>query len=74
MTSFADRVEHAVQVAYATDYPMNPSRAQIEEALLPLINELQQMPRDQAVAYIRQSYSHVGYQALAVRLFKGQPT
>ena len=72
--SFADRVDSAVQTAYLMHQPFQPSKAEIEESLKPIIDALHQMPHEEAVAYIRESYTHTGYQALAVRMFKDQPT
>jgi hypothetical protein len=70
---FAHRIEIAVLSAQAAASPYMASKAEICDAIQPIITELQQMPREEAVAYIRESYSHIGYQALAVRMFKGQP-
>jgi hypothetical protein len=70
---FAHRIEIAVHSAQTAAAPYMTSKAEICDAIQPIITELQQMPREEAVAYIRQSYSHIGYQALAVRMFKGQP-
>ena len=73
MTNFANRIENAAQSAHAAAAPFMSSKAEICDAIQPIITELQQMPRAKAVAYIRESFSHIGHQALAVRMFKGQP-
>ena len=69
---FSYRIEKAAQSAHEAISDM-ASKAEICNALQPIITELQQMPHAEAVAYIRESYSHIGHQALAVRMFKGQP-
>ena len=73
MTNFANRIENAAQSAHAAAAPFMSSKAEICDAIQPIITELQQMPRAKAVAYIRESFFHIGHQALAVRMFKGQP-
>ena len=73
MTNFAKRIENAAQSAHAAAAPFMASKAEICDAIQPIVTELQQMPRAKAVAYIRESFSHIGHQALAVRMFKGQP-
>jgi hypothetical protein len=70
--TFAQRIESAVQFAMNAT-PYMPSKAEICDSIQPIINELHQMPHADAVAYMRESFSHNGYQALAVRMFKGQP-
>ena len=70
---FSYRIEKAVKSAQAAAAPYMASKAEVCNAIQPIITELQQMPHAEAVAYIRESYSHIGYQALAVRMFKGQP-
>jgi hypothetical protein len=70
---FSYRIEKAVQSAQAAAAPYMASKAEVCNAIQPIITELQQMPHAEAVAYIRESYSHIGHQALAVRMFKGQP-
>lgn len=72
--TFSKRIEAAAQSAHAAAFPFMASKAEICNAIQPIITELQKMPQDQAVAYIRESFSHVGHEALAVRMFKGQPT
>ena len=72
MKNFAFRIENAAQSAHDAAAPYMASKAEICNAIQPIIIELQQMPRVKAVAYIRESFSHIGYQALAVRMFKGQ--
>jgi hypothetical protein len=70
---FSQKIEDAAKSAHQAAAPFMASKAEICDAIQPLITELQQMPRNQAVAYIKESYSHIGHQALAVRMFKGQP-
>jgi len=70
---FSQKIEDAAKSAHQVAAPFMASKAEICDAIQPLITELQQMPRDQAVAYIKESFSHIGHQALAVRMFKGQP-
>ena len=70
---FSQKIEDAAKSAHEAAAPFMASKAEICNAIQPLITELQQMPRDQAVAYIKESFSHIGHQALAVRMFKGQP-
>lgn len=71
--TFADQVAHAVQDAQAQDeFRLSP--AQIETALLPIVRQLQAMPKAQAHAHIKASFTHEGHQALAVRLFKLEST
>lgn len=71
--NFAKRIEAAVQAAHQQTAPYMPSRAEVCDAIQPIIAELQAMPREEAAAYIRETYSHSGHQALAVRMFKNQP-
>tara|TARA_R110000823_G_C15572645_1_gene462002 strand:- start:104 stop:322 length:219 start_codon:yes stop_codon:yes gene_type:complete len=70
---FSYRIEKAAQSAQAAAAPDMASKAEVCNAIQPIITELQQMPHAEAVAYIGESYSHIGHQALAVRMFKGQP-
>jgi hypothetical protein len=72
--TFAQRIEAAAQSAHAAAAPFMASKAEIENAIQPVITELLAMPQQKAWDYIRASFSHVGHQALAVRMFKGQPT
>ena len=69
---FSDRIEQAAQSAHTAAAPDMASKAEVCNALQPIITALQQMSHAQAVAYITDSYSHSGHQALAVRMFKGQ--
>ena len=69
--TFADQVTQAVQAAQAQD-ALSLSPAQIEAALLPVVRRLWSMPPSEAHAYIRDSFTHEGYQALAVRLYKNE--
>lgn len=75
--TFAARVHQAVEAAQAQDY-LRLSPAQVEAALMPLVHDLWAMPTCEAHAFIRASFSHVGHEALAVRLYRtnaqGQPT
>ena len=70
--TFADQVTQAVQAAQAQD-ALRLSPAQIEDALMPLVRGLWAMQPAAAHAHIRESFSHEGYQALAVRLYKNEP-
>tara|TARA_R110002126_G_scaffold77224_1_gene192579 strand:+ start:133 stop:354 length:222 start_codon:yes stop_codon:yes gene_type:complete len=72
--TFAEKIEAAAQTVYTNSAPFMASKAAICDAIQPVINELLAMPQDVAIAYIRESFSHIGHQALAVRMFKGQPT
>ena len=72
--TFSKRIELAAETAHKTAAPFMASRAEICDAIQPIINELLAMPKNIAVAYIRESYSHIGHQALAIRMFKGQST
>lgn len=71
--TFAERIEQAAQAAHKAAHPYMASKAEICASLQPTIDELLAMPRPDALAYIRATYSHVGHQALAVRMFKNQP-
>ena len=71
--TFAQRIETAAQSAHQQTKPFMASKAEICDAIQPIIDELQQMPHSKAVAYIKESFSHIGHQALAVRMFKNQP-
>jgi predicted adenine nucleotide alpha hydrolase (AANH) superfamily ATPase len=71
--TFAQRVEQAAQSAHNASAPYMASKKEICDAIQPIINSLQAMRHDEAVSYIRASFSHVGHQALAVRMFKNQP-
>jgi hypothetical protein len=67
------RVEQAAKTILAEHAPWQPSIVQLEDGFLPLVNELKAMPEAEATAYIHDSYTHVGHQALVVRMFIGQP-
>jgi len=70
--TFAQKVESAAQLAYSNAAPDMASKAEICNSIQTVINELWSMPHELAVAYISESYSHIGHQALAVRMFKNQ--
>ena len=70
--TFAQRIENAITTAHKVAAPYMASKAEICNAIQPIIAELQQMAHADAVSYIKASFSHVGHQALAVRMFKGQ--
>jgi hypothetical protein len=70
---FSQRIEEAARSAHDAAAPFMASKAEICDAIQPIVTELKKMPREQAVAYIKESFSHTGHQALAVRMFKGQP-
>jgi hypothetical protein len=67
--TFAERIETATQLAHTNAAPFMPSKAEICDAIQPVINELLAMPTTVAKAYIRKSFSHNGYQALAISMF-----
>ena len=69
MTTFAARVHQAVQDAQALD-TLTLSPAQVEAAVMPVVHDLWAMPLDEAKAYIKASFNHVGHEALTLRLFK----
>ena len=71
--TFAQKIESAAQLAYSNALPVMASKAEICDSIQVVINELWEMPHQLAVAYICDSYSHNGHQALAVRMFKNQP-
>jgi len=71
--TFANRVEQAALSAHHNAAPFMASKAEICDAIQPIIVELWAMPYVDACAYIRESFSHIGHQALAVRMFKNQP-
>ena len=71
--TFAQKVESAAQLAHSNASPVMASKAEICDSIQVVINELWEMPYQLAVAYICDSYSHNGHQALAVRMFKNQP-
>jgi len=71
--TFAERIEQAAQEAHKAAHPDMASKAEICANLQSAINELWAMPRPDALAFIRATYSHIGHQALAVRMFKNQP-
>jgi hypothetical protein len=73
LLTFAQRVEIAAEFAYKKAAPCMASKAEICNAIQPVITDLQKMPRDKAIAYIKESFSHIGHQGLAIRMFKGQP-
>jgi hypothetical protein len=70
--TFAQHIEIAAQSAHNAASPDMASLAEVCDAIQPIITKLQQMPRTQAIAYIRESYSHIGHQALAMQMFKIQ--
>ena len=70
--TFAQKVESAAQLAHSNALPVMASKAEICDSIQVVINELWEMPYQLAVAYICDSYSHNGHQALAVRMFKNQ--
>lgn len=70
-TTFAQQVQRHVDTVQAL-HDLRLSPAQVEDALMPLVHWLWAMPLDEAKAYIRESFTHEGHQALTVRLFKGE--
>lgn len=72
--TFANRVEQAAQAAHTAASPYMASMAEICDSIQPIIDDLWAMKQSDAVAYICESFSHIGHQALAVRMYKGQDT
>lgn len=70
--TFATSIETAVQKAQMAAAPYMASRKEIEDEISKVIVEIKGMP--DPVSYIRESFTHTGHQALAVRMFKGQST
>jgi hypothetical protein len=70
--TFAERIEIATQSAHKVSAPFMPSIVEVENEIQPVIIDLLAMPRPDAWDYIVSSFSHVGYQALAVRMFAKQ--
>ncbi len=70
--TFAQKVEAAAQMAHSNASPDMASKADVCNSIQTVIDELWAMPHQFAVAYISESYSHIGHQALAVRMFKKQ--
>jgi hypothetical protein len=70
--TFAERIETATQSAHKASAPFMPSIVEIENAIQPIIVDLLTMPKNEAWHYIVSSFSHVGYQARAVRMFAKQ--
>ena len=70
--TFAQKVESAAQLAHTNAAPFMASKAEICDSIQVVIDELWAMPHQLAIAYIRDSFSHNGHQALAVRMFKNQ--
>jgi hypothetical protein len=70
--TFAQKIEIAAQLAYSNAAPDMASKAEICNSIQTVIDKLWAMPHQLAVAYISESYSHIGHQALAVRMFKKQ--
>jgi len=71
MMTFSRRVAEAVNAAYA-DLDYNPSKAEVEQALQPVVTDLLAMTPEAAAAYIRADYAVGTHDALAVRLYKSQ--
>lgn len=69
----AARIEAAAQAAHKLAAPSLASKAEICNSIQSEINKIRSMGDERAKAYIRESYTHNGHQALAVRMFKGQP-
>ena len=73
LLTFAQRIEIAAESAHKKAAPNMASKAEICNAIQTVITDLQQMPRDKAITYIKESFSHIGHQGLAIRMFKDQP-
>ncbi len=70
--TFAQKIESAAQLAHSNAAPFMASKAEICDSIQVVIDELWAMPHQLAVAYIRDSFSHNGHQALAVRMSSRQ--
>lgn len=69
MKTFGQRVQESVKDAQSKDeFKLSP--AEVEDALMSLVRDLCLMPLDEAEAYIRASFTVVGYEAMALRLFR----
>jgi hypothetical protein len=72
MDSFAQRIHNATLLAYQKSAPFIPSKAEVHDALQPVIDDLLTMPKQDAWHYICASFHNVGNQAFALRLFNDQ--
>lgn len=72
MDSFAQRIHNATLSAYQKSAPFIPSKAEVHDALQPVIDDLLTMPKQDAWHYICASFHNVGNQAFALRLFNDQ--
>lgn len=72
MDSFAQRIHNATLSAYQKSAPFIPSKAEVHDALQPVIDDLLTMPKNDAWHYICASFHNVGNQAFALRLFNDQ--
>ena len=68
--SFAERVLHAMAEAQRVSAPFMTSQAERELSLLALVNDLWFMPHDKAWVYICATFTNVGYESLAITMFK----
>jgi hypothetical protein len=68
--SFSDRCAAANTDAWNKSHPFVPSRAQLEEALEPLLRDLALMGSEAAWEYIGQTFKIRGLMPLAVRMYK----
>lgn len=69
-TNFADNVVSAYKLAVKKAFPFVPSRKEIEDELQIIINQLISMGTTKAEEYIRASFTHTGYEAIAVSMYK----
>jgi hypothetical protein len=69
---FSERVETTMREAWAAQSPWSLSPDEVEKALAPIVADLHAMP--DAEEYIRASFTHSGYEAMTIRLFKGTTT
>ncbi len=72
MDSFAQRINEATLLAYQKSAPFIPSKAELHDALQPVIDDLLTMPKKDAWHYIGTSFCNIGNQAFALRMFNDQ--
>lgn len=58
MDTFANRVDSAIENLYKEN-EFVPSRTQIEDALLPIVTDLCEVPLPDAVAYVKETYDNI---------------
>jgi hypothetical protein len=70
--SFASSCNRAYAVALNKAAPFIPSRAQLEEALQPIVNRLESMDRREAATWINATFRHVGCEGLVLQMWRIQ--